>query len=186
MSQDHTREDNRLPVPSKKARGMDLETRTWMGQILDKRQRNRVFDDRAAARFLKHYAAFGRKGDAAHAAGVSYSCVNGWIQDDENFGSLVAEAHQVYLNRLEEVAWERAVEGVEEVKGVTKDGVPIYNTKYSDKLLEILLRKADPTGYGNKETVINNNVNTGVLVAPEAAIEGQSLPIEEVEVSDES
>jgi hypothetical protein len=142
----------------------------------------RLFDDEAAARFLAFYAKTGRKMDAALASGVSYSVVRHWEVNDELFGELVEEAKQEWLNNLEREAYRRAVEGTLEPVVAGKDPeIVTYIRKYSDRLLEMLLKKADPSGYGNKVDV-NANFNGGVVVAPAPlTIEATALEIEDVE-----
>ncbi len=141
----------------------------------------RKFDDAAAQRFLKFYAQTGRKADSARAAGVSYGCVRGWELEDETFGQLVLDAHAEWLNRLEREAFRRAVEGVEEP--VVQGGqIVTHVMKHSDSLLLALMKKADPTGYGNRESQVNVQVNTGVMRSPPAVTEKDTtLVIEDVE-----
>jgi len=143
---------------------------------------NLQFNETLAMRYLAYYAITGRKGDSARAVGVSYSTVNRWEKEHAVFGEMVLEAHELHLNRLERELYRRAVEGVEEPVFAGKDGDLVgHIRKFSDKLLEVALRKADPTGYGGKEAV-QVNVNTGVLLAPQGHTEENTpLTIEDVE-----
>lgn len=157
----------------------DKRTKKFMDKPVVEQRR---FDDRAAAKFLAYYAQTGRKGASARAAGVSYNVVRHWEVHDDDFGTLVQEAHNDWLELLERELFRRAVEGVLEPVVAGKDPeIVTYVRKYSDKLLELALKKADPSGYGNREAV-NVNVNTGVLVAPEspAKVEDIDLPLEDV------
>jgi len=158
----------------------DKRTKTFMGKPVVEQRR---FDDKAAARYLGHYAATGRKGDAAKAAGVSYNVIRHWEVNDEDFGQLCLEAHEEWLNVLEREAFRRAVEGVLEPVVAGKDATIVtYVKKYDTKLLELLMKKADPTGYGNRQADVNVNVQTGVLVAPAQHTEADSpLAIEDIE-----
>ncbi len=158
----------------------DRRTKTFMKKPVTAQ---RKFDDRAVGRFLGYYAATGRKAASAKAAGVSYSVVRHWEVTDDDFGELVVEAHQEWLESLEREAFRRGVEGVLEPIVAGKDPeIVTYVRKYSDKLLEMLMKKADPTGYGNRDASVQVNVNTGVLRVPEpTTIEGTALPVEEVE-----
>ena len=160
----------------------DRRTKTFMNKPV---AQQRKFDDKAAARYLAFYAMTGRKADSAKAAGVSYSVVNHWQVNDEEFGELCLEAHETWLNTLEREAFRRGVEGVLEPVVAGKDPeIVTYIRKYSDKLLEMLMKKADPTGYGNRDSSVQVNVNTGVLRAPEpTTMEGTALPVEEVDDS---
>ena len=158
----------------------DNRTKTFMNKSV---VAQRKFDDKAAARFLAFYATTGRKAASANAAGITYGCVRYWEVNDDNFGELVLDAHQCWLESLEREAFRRGVEGVLEPVVAGKDPeIVTYVRKYSDKLLELLMRKADPTGYGNRGTDVNVNVKTGVLVAPAGqTLESTPLSIEDVE-----
>lgn len=161
----------------------EITVRTWMGEPIEPNQSMRKLDDSSLARFLKHYAQHGRKGHACQAAGVSYHTFQRNLMEDKRVAALVEEARQIHLSNLEAAAYERAVDGVEQ-DIFDKDG-NVIGTKvvYSDKLLELLLKKADPNGYGNGDgTNINVNVKTGVMVAPAGTtIENTPLKIEDVE-----
>lgn len=158
----------------------DTRTKTWKNKPVVEQRR---FDDRAAAKFLGYYAATGRKAASAKAAGVSYNTVRAWEVHDEDFGTLVMEAHQEWLEHLEREAFRRGVEGVLEPVVAGRDPeIVTYVRKYSDKLLELLMKKADPTGYGNRGSEVNVSVKTGVLVAPAPTTrESTPLTIEQVE-----
>jgi hypothetical protein len=157
--------------------------KTFMGKEV---VAQRKFDDKTAQRFLQFYAATGRKGASARAAGVSYNVIRHWEVNDEDFGSLILEAKQLWLESLEREAFRRGVEGtLVPVVGGKDPEIVTYKRQYSDKLLELLMKKADPTGYGNKETNVSVNVNTGVLVAPTASTE-EDTPFAIEEVDEES
>lgn len=143
----------------------------------------RKFDDATAARFLAYYAATGRKGDSAVAAGVTYSTVRHWEVNDDTFAGRVLDAHEMWLNILEREAFRRGVEGVLEPVVAGKDPeIVTYIRKYDSGLLLALMKKADPTGYGNRDASVSVNVNTGVLRVPTpTTIDATALPVEEVE-----
>ena len=93
------------------------------------------------------------------------------------------------MNKLEREAYRRGVVGVETPIINNKTGQVLGHVrKYSDRLLELLLKKADPYGYGNR-TQLELNVNAGVLVVPAAASQEKGskdhpqthLPIEDDE-----
>lgn len=171
-----------LPEPDAKTKAeLTQLDKTFMGRKVHRTQK---FDDQSIARFLGHYALYGRKGDASRYAGVHYTTMLRHVNEDENLGQLLLEAHELYLNRLETEAYRRAVDGVlEPVIGGKDPEIVTYVRRYSDKLLELLLKKADPTGYGNRESKVSVNVNTGVLIAPVATTaEDTYLPIEDIDV----
>ncbi len=163
----------------------DKRTKKFMGLTVPQQQK---FDDKAAVRYLAYYAMTGRKADSAKAAGVNYGCVRHWEVNSDHFGQLCLEAHQEYLNKIEREIWRRGVEGVLEPIVAGKDPeIVTYVRKYSDKMLELLARKADPTGFGTKDTNLQVNVNTGVLAAPtKVNEEGTILTIEEVSEEDDA
>ena len=142
-------------------------------------------DDAMLDRFLMNYALTGRKYSSAEAAGFSASALNAIERQDEEFAERVQMAKQMHLEGLERELHRRAVEGVLEPIVAGKDPqIVTYVRKYSDKLLELALRKADPVGYGNRDANVSVNVNTGVLVAPTATTEeGSILTIEDVDDS---
>ncbi len=185
----HTRalttfEDNRLAPLNKRQKETpdEANVRRWFGEPAG----GQKFDDVLAAKFLEFYSRSGRKADAALYAGVNIATINRWEGENLLFRELSDEAHQVYLSMLEAEALRRGVEGVLEPIVAGKDPeIVTYVRKFSDKLLEMLLKKADPTGYGNKDGV-NVNVQTGVLVAPQQlTAENDPLPVEDVPPDDD-
>lgn len=140
------------------------------------------FTEEGKARFLMYYARTGRKMASAKASGVTYGYLQHQIVNDPAFAELVAEAKQEYLESLEREAFRRGVEGVlHPIIGGKDPEIVTYVRKYSDRLLEMMLRKADPKGYGNKQLTIDANVKTGVFVAPSGKTEEDTpLPIEDV------
>lgn len=174
-----------IPEPDEETKSqLTVLDKTFMGSKVE--HRNQKFDDRAAARFLAYYAMTGRKGDAAHYAGVHYVTVLRWLENSEDLGQLLIEAHELWLNRLEREMYRRGVEGVLEPVVAGKDPeIVTYVRRYDSKMLELLAKKADPTGYGGKGAgmELNVNVQTGVMVVPQApdTIEGLGFPIDDVE-----
>lgn len=80
---------------------------------------------------------------AAREVGMSPNALFAWMRDDSTAAGLVQEAQQVGWARLESVALERAVEGVEE--GVYYKGARVgVEKKYSDALLGRLLEARVP------------------------------------------
>ena len=142
----------------------------------------RKFDDDAAVRCAVFYALTGRKCDSAHAAGVHYTTMRTWEKENKQFAEMMQEAREVFLDTLEREAFRRAVEGELEPVVAGKDPTIVtWKIKKSDKLLEMLLKKHDPVGYGRSEAGPPVNVNVGVLVAPAGTTrETTPLTIEQV------
>ena len=97
------------------------------------------------------------------------------IAEDEDFAAQVEEAESIGVQNAEEAAWNRGVDGVKSI--VYKDGVPVIivdpetgnNTilkkvKYSDKLLELVLKSRDDR-YGDRQKIEVSGQQ--VLVVPE-------------------
>lgn len=177
--------DNRLPAltTAQVETPDEMNVRRWFGEPAS----GRTFDDVAAAKFLEFYSRSGRKADAALYAGTTIGTINSWENQNRMFRDLVEEAHQIYLSMLEAEALRRGVEGVLEPIVAGKDPeIVTYVRKFSDKLLEMLLKKADPTGYGNRDGIALN-VQTGVLIAPEQLTpENDPLPVEDIPADDDA
>ncbi len=93
---------------------------------------------------------------AAKAAGIDRATVYVWrngkagrenSHGDEAFRSAEAMAKEMAADRLEEEAWRRAVEGVEEPVGFYKGEPGAYVRRYSDTLLIFLLKGLRPEKY---------------------------------------
>lgn len=178
--------DNRLPplVKNQKETEDQRTVKKWFGVAIA--AKNRVFDDVAACKYLEYYSRSGRKADAAIYAGVTIATINSWEGVNVEFRDLGDEAHHLYLSMLEREMLRRGVTGVLKPIVAGKDPeIVTYERQFSDKLLEMLARKADPVGYGGRDSV-NVNVHAGVLVAPGGVTEENTpLPIEDVEDEDD-
>ena len=158
------------------------DQKTFMGQVVPGVQK---FDDETAVKFLAYYSTTGRKNASARAVGVQPNTVQRWERNNQEFAELVQDAKRTWLESLEREAFRRGVEGVlEPVVGGKDPKIVTYVRKYSDKLLEMMLRKADPTGYAGKGAEISVNVKTGVLVAP-AATDATNTPLKIESAEDE-
>jgi hypothetical protein len=83
---------------------------------------------------------------AAKAAGVGRSTAYLWRQEDPEFAAKWDEAVAQGIDRLEDEALRRAVEGVK--RPVYRGGVLVGEiTEYSDKLLMFLLKRRRPEVY---------------------------------------
>ena len=114
---------------------------------------------------------------AARELGLDALELNQAIQGDEEFAGLVAEAEAVGIQNAEEEAWRRGVSGLESI--VYKAGVPVMvvdpetgestilkENKYSDKLLELILKSRDDR-YGDRQKIEVSGQQ--VLVVPEVS-----------------
>ena len=105
---------------------------------------------------------------AAEYAGVSRAMVFRWRRDDPEFARRWDEAVQMGVDRLEDEAHRRAVDGV--VRPVYQGGAKVGEVReYSDTLLLAILRGKRPEVYARPET--STNVNVEVRVTREQALE---------------
>lgn len=89
--------------------------------------------------FLAAYAGTCHIEKAAAAAGISRQTHYLWLKEDPEYPALFAEAAELATQTLEDAAVDRAVHGVKEP--VFHEGkVCGHVLKYSDRLLELLLR----------------------------------------------
>lgn len=95
---------------------------------------------------------------AASAAGVNRATPYRWRQDDPDFARAWEDAMEAAADKLEQEAWRRAVEGVEEP--VYRGGKLVGTVrKYSDTLLIFLLKGARPHKY--QDRVVQQHVGAG-------------------------
>lgn len=96
--------------------------------------------------FLEAFKKTGIAGNAAKLVNVSTSTVNRWRQNDRAFEAAYNEALAEANGVIEKEAFRRAVEGWDEPvfqggkQVLSPDGTPAIVHKYSDRLLEVLLR----------------------------------------------
>lgn len=107
--------------------------------------------------FLKHFAEYGNVSAAAKAAGVERNTVYAWQERDDQFVAAFREAELVATEVLEHEARRRAVEGVENTKGIyDRQGnlmAEETETKYSDTLLIFLLKARAPDKYRENRSI---------------------------------
>jgi hypothetical protein len=122
--------------------------------------------------FLAAYRETGSVTRAAEAAGIHRSIHYRRLQEDPAYKAAFEAAHQVAIAVLEDEAIRRAVEGVEEpltyqgqfqYADLDDDGnpagKPLAIRKYSDSLLQFLLRGAKPEKYRER---FSHDVNAKV------------------------
>lgn len=99
-------------------------------------------------KFLNEYAITGNIGKAAAVCKIARQTHYDWLEKDSAYEQAFKIARKISGDLLEEEARRRAIEGVDEpvfYKGEICGDI----TKYSDKLLETLLRAAKPDEYAN-------------------------------------
>lgn len=127
--------------------------------------------------FLRAFALRGIVLDGCKAAGVSRSAVEHWRESSEWFDTLYNIAIEEAADRIEGEAFRRAVEGYDEpviyqgmpttiVDGVTGEQKQLTVRKYSDALMQTLLKGARPDKYRDNHKVEHVGGAGGVLVVP--------------------
>jgi len=130
-----------------------------------------VFDRQAKVKYLMFLSRFGLRTKAAAYAGVSAQTVVNARKEDPRFDEAVTEAVQIYNEELEMAALRRAVDGWEEPVYQRGDLVGTVH-KYSDRLLEMMLRANNREKFGDQIRQ-DINVNSGVLLVPTALTQEQ-------------
>lgn len=112
---------------------------------------------RARETFLNELRVRGNITDAAAAAGMSRTTFYEWRRSDPAFAEAWAEALDEAADTLERETWRRAVEGVEEPVfgrvGKDQDGEIGTIRRYSDSLMQLLLRAHKPEKYRERHEV---------------------------------
>lgn len=125
------------------------------------------------ARFLDTLAECGNVSQAAKVAATSRDSVYRLRADDAVFASAWDDALQSAADKLEQEAWRRAHDGVEEpltcARGLITDadGNPVTVRKYSDTLLIFLLKGARPEKYREHLNVTAQATSLGITVVLE-------------------
>lgn len=115
------------------------------------------------ARFLDLYPQYGTIEATLHAIGLkSRTSFYGWLKDDARFKADFEEVKAVYIEKLEQEADRRAIEGVNKpvfYKGqlvTDSTGKPVVIKEYSDTLLIFRLKALAPEKYRER---IDNKVD---------------------------
>ena len=97
--------------------------------------------------FIDAYRKVGNITTAAQLANVGRRTHYDWIAEDSEYAAEVADATEEAADTLEQEAWRRAVEGVEEPVGWYQGRAGGLVRKYSDTLLIFLLKAARPAKF---------------------------------------
>lgn len=96
--------------------------------------------------FLQAYSRYGNVTKAAEIAGVDRATHYEWIHSDEQYAEAFQQAQEAAADYLEQEAWRRATEGVEQ-DVFYKDKKIATKKEYSDTLLIFLLKGIRPEKY---------------------------------------
>lgn len=132
------------------------------------------FDEARKRSFLDILALTGRPATAARKVGVSERVVQRHRKEgDDYYDSKFAEefeaSMQLYREMLAAEVHRRAVEGVEEPVfyqgrvATDKEGVPVGVRKFSDRMLELLIKRHDPS-FRDRQVVEQHNINVNAAL----------------------
>lgn len=134
--------------------------------------------------FLRAFAVRGIVAEGCRAAGVSRAAVTHWRETSEWFETLYAAAIEEAADRIESEAIRRAVDGYDEpvvYQGMVSVVVDpetgrermLTVRKYSDALMQTILKGARPEKYRDNHKVEVTGGGGGVLIVP-AAVDPES------------
>lgn len=129
--------------------------------------------------FLRAFALRGIVLDGCRAAGVSRGAVEHWRESSDWFDTMYAIAIEEAADRIEGEAFRRAVDGYDEpviYQGMTTTIIDkdtgeekqLTVRKFSDALLQTILKGARPEKYRENHKVEHTGAAGGVLVVPAA------------------
>lgn len=122
------------------------------------------FGDEEKQVAIQELSEHGRIGVAARKAGVTIATIKKHVKTDANFAECVAEAIEVYKDRLLAHHQDLVFNGVEK-ETFDREGRVISRTKeYPIRLIELELKKHDPA-YRDKQEITHEH-RGGVMVAP--------------------
>jgi hypothetical protein len=150
-----------------------LELMEWELEDLTVPQRQSIEKQRL---FLRAFAHRGNIGEGIKAAMVSRSAVNAW-REKEWFEVLFQAALDESTDRIEAEAFRRAVDGYDEpvvwqgmistvVDPLTGQEKFLTVRKYSDALMQTMLKGARPEKYRDNHHVEHSGAPAGVLIVP--------------------
>lgn len=110
---------------------------------------------------------------AADLCGVTVGALQKQMKDDSEFSEIVETALRRYGDLIRDAARSRAVEGylVPMLGGKDRDQIVAYEPKFSDRLMELELKRVDPSYRDHKIVEQSTTVN----VRHQLDIEGMSL-----------
>jgi hypothetical protein len=134
-------------------------------------------------RFLEELRAGMSPGKSARTAGISRSQAYEWRGEDPAFNRAWIEAVAEGIDKLEDEAFRRAVDGYNARTVRDKDGKIIIETReYSDGLLALLLKVRRPETFNRPTEVVSSRLDVRVSLAEaQARLERLRLRIPVVE-----
>lgn len=128
----------------------------------------------ARAKFLRALTRTGNVTHSARHAGISTRNIYAYAKKNTRFANKMAEAKELYAASLEAEALRRGRDGY--AKEVYQNGELVgFETRYSDRLLETMMRAADPDKYGKQTVTLEGNENNPVAMT---AVPAKVVPID--------
>lgn len=126
-----------------------------------------AFTDGRREEFLAALERTGNLTEAAKAVGIARRTVYTVAEGDKKFAAQIAEAREVYVDKVRSKIRELGVDGYQ--KPIWYQGAIVgHETVYSERLLELEAKRVDPS-YRDKaaDVQVGVSVTTGVLVVPQ-------------------
>ena len=139
------------------------------------RQRHDGFTATKRRKFLKALGKMGCIRDAAKVAAISTTSVDRWRAKDKSFDRQCIAALDMAASRIEPLAWERAVTGIEEPV-IHYGKVVGTRIKRSDAIFRMLLMASNPKKYGRMGAVKQKAIEREVRARVEAEVRAEVRP----------
>lgn len=143
---------------SQSKHGAEIVRRAAYGQVTPE----------SLTKFLEAYMECGHKAKAALAAGLSYSSIRNAEKADPDFAAEVEQAHELFTAKLTDAAFKAAVKGWKKPLFDAKGNHVGDEWKFSERILELLLKRHDPSFRDKVE--VDQKVSGGVLVVQAPAL----------------
>ena len=128
------------------------------------RMKRKLFNAERKEKFLDEFIKWGRMGESAKAAGVATNTVRKGMEEDDEFAAAVAEAGQIYKDKLIGHHQDLVFNGTLKEHYDRNGNLVSSETIYPIRLIELELKKHD-SGYREKQE-IQHQQSGGVLIAP--------------------
>lgn len=150
------------------------------------RYRHDGFTAKKRRKFLKALAKTGCITDASKVAVISTTSVNRWRAKDASFDRQCVAALDMAASRIEPLAWERGVTGIEEPV-ICYGKVVGTRIKRSDSIFRMLLMASNPKKYGRmgavKQKAIERETRARIEAEMRAEVRPRAASNEEVEAA---
>ena len=141
-----------------------IDQSNWRRKLQERRVK---FDDHRKSLFIEHFSKTSRVMESCRVAGICLATYRKHLENDPEFIEMFEEAKMSYRDRCHAHADMLMFEGVDkpQIGGKFKDEIICYVKEYSVPLLQMELRRVDPS-YKERSEVELNATGGGVLVVP--------------------